>query len=121
MTSEPETLPPRSKGIRKVLGRIIVDTRPLKIPAFRRLWLSTVVTAVGTQLTAVAEVCRRLDGIPLALELAAARVHGLSVAQIGARLDHRSRHQGARRGRRPSSPAGARSRRRARSRGRRPC
>ncbi|RSD20276.1 MFS transporter [Amycolatopsis eburnea] len=40
--------------MRKVLGRIIVDTRPLKIPAFRRLWLSTVVTAVGTQLTAVA-------------------------------------------------------------------
>ncbi|WP_166641548.1 MFS transporter [Amycolatopsis sp. SID8362] len=46
-------MPPRS-GVRKVLGRIIVDTRPLKIPAFRRLWLSTVVTAVGTQLTAVA-------------------------------------------------------------------
>ncbi|WP_043776487.1 MFS transporter [Amycolatopsis rifamycinica] len=46
-------MPPRS-GFRKVLGRIIVDTRPLKIPAFRRLWLSTVVTAVGTQLTAVA-------------------------------------------------------------------
>ncbi|MGW3997556.1 MFS transporter [Amycolatopsis sp. NPDC004772] len=46
-------MPPRS-GIRKLLGRIIVDTRPLKIPAFRRLWLSTVVTAVGTQLTAVA-------------------------------------------------------------------
>ncbi|WP_199191176.1 MFS transporter [Amycolatopsis sp. CA-126428] len=46
-------MPPRS-GLRKVLGRIIVDTRPLKIPAFRRLWLSTVVTAVGTQLTAVA-------------------------------------------------------------------
>jgi MFS family permease len=54
VTSEPETLPSRSKGIRKLLGRIIVDTRPLKIPAFRRLWLSTVVTAVGTQLTAVA-------------------------------------------------------------------
>jgi MFS family permease len=46
-------LPPRS-GVRGLLGRIIVDTRPLKIPAFRRLWLSTVVTAVGTQLTAVA-------------------------------------------------------------------
>jgi MFS family permease len=46
-------LPPRS-GVRGVLSRIIVDTRPLKIPAFRRLWLSTVVTAVGTQLTAVA-------------------------------------------------------------------
>ncbi|MDT7800845.1 MAG: hypothetical protein QOI78_4278 [Actinomycetota bacterium] len=53
MSGEPGTLPPRT-GVRGLLGRIIVDTRPLKIPAFRRLWLSTVVTAVGTQLTAVA-------------------------------------------------------------------
>jgi non-specific serine/threonine protein kinase len=40
---------------------------------------------------AVAEVCRRLDGLPLAIELAAARVRTLSVEQIGARLDHRLR------------------------------
>ncbi|KOX22666.1 MFS transporter permease [Saccharothrix sp. NRRL B-16348] len=36
------------------MGKIAIDTRPLKIVAFRRLWLSTVVTAVGSQLTAVA-------------------------------------------------------------------
>jgi DNA-binding CsgD family transcriptional regulator/tetratricopeptide (TPR) repeat protein len=36
---------------------------------------------------AVAEVCRRLDGIPLAIELAAARAAALSVEQIAARLD----------------------------------
>ena len=35
----------------------------------------------------VAEICRRLDGIPLAIELAAARVRMLSVEQISARLD----------------------------------
>jgi predicted ATPase/DNA-binding SARP family transcriptional activator/DNA-binding CsgD family transcriptional regulator len=35
----------------------------------------------------VAEICRRLDGIPLALELAAARVRMLSVEQISERLD----------------------------------
>jgi predicted ATPase/DNA-binding CsgD family transcriptional regulator len=37
----------------------------------------------------VAEICRRLDGIPLAIELAAARVRTLSVAQIAERLDDR--------------------------------
>ncbi len=34
----------------------------------------------------IAEICRRLDGIPLALELAAVRVAHLSVAQLSARL-----------------------------------
>jgi predicted ATPase/DNA-binding SARP family transcriptional activator/DNA-binding CsgD family transcriptional regulator len=36
---------------------------------------------------AVAQVCRRLEGIPLAIELAAARMGVLSVEQIAARLD----------------------------------
>lgn len=36
---------------------------------------------------AVAQICQRLDGIPLALELAAARVKVLSVEQIAGRLD----------------------------------
>ncbi|MFL5735493.1 MAG: AfsR/SARP family transcriptional regulator [Chloroflexia bacterium] len=37
---------------------------------------------------AVAQICRRLDGIPLAIELAAARVRMLSAEQIVERLDH---------------------------------
>jgi predicted ATPase/DNA-binding CsgD family transcriptional regulator/tetratricopeptide (TPR) repeat protein len=37
----------------------------------------------------VAEICRRLDGMPLAIELAAARVRTLSVKQIAERLDDR--------------------------------
>jgi len=40
---------------------------------------------------AVSEICRRLDGIPLAIELAAARVKVLSVEEIRTRLDDRFR------------------------------
>lgn len=40
---------------------------------------------------ALAQVCHRLDGIPLALELAAARTRVLSVEQIAARLNDRFR------------------------------
>ena len=39
----------------------------------------------------VATLCRRLDGLPLALELAAARLRALSLEQITARLDDRLR------------------------------
>jgi non-specific serine/threonine protein kinase len=40
---------------------------------------------------AVGEVCRRLDGLPLAIELAAARARLLTAQQIAARLDDRFR------------------------------
>jgi non-specific serine/threonine protein kinase len=40
---------------------------------------------------AIASICRRLDGLPLALELAAARVRVLAPTQIAARLDDRFR------------------------------
>jgi len=38
---------------------------------------------------AIAEICVRLDGIPLALELAAARMRSLSIGDINARLNDR--------------------------------
>lgn len=40
---------------------------------------------------AVVQTCQRLDGLPLAIELAAARVKTLTVQQIAARLDDRFR------------------------------
>jgi predicted ATPase/class 3 adenylate cyclase len=45
----------------------------------------------GTNASAVAQVCRRLDGIPLAIELASARVGMLTPAELAGRLDQRFR------------------------------
>ncbi|MEU0202895.1 MULTISPECIES: MFS transporter [unclassified Streptomyces] len=47
---DPEAEAPKRRGWR----RWAMDTRPLRRPAYRRLWVSTIVTAVGSQLTAVA-------------------------------------------------------------------
>ena len=35
-------------------SRVAIDTRPLRIPAFRRLWVSTAIVATGSQFTVVA-------------------------------------------------------------------
>ncbi|WP_344295897.1 ATP-binding protein, partial [Streptomyces synnematoformans] len=48
-------------------------------------------TVDAANAAAVATVCRRLDGIPLALELAATRVRALGVHELAARLDDRFR------------------------------
>jgi predicted ATPase len=62
--------------------RLFVERAVAVTPAFR---LSEQNAA------AVARVCHRLDGIPLALELAAARLRVLTVAEIAERLDERFR------------------------------
>ncbi len=49
------------------------------------------VTVTDDMLPSLVQLCRRLDGIPLALELAAVRLKTLAVPQILARLDDRFR------------------------------
>ena len=60
--------------------RVFIDRAVMVRPTFK---------VTKTNALAVAQICRRLDGIPLAIELAAARVKGLSVEQIAERLDDR--------------------------------
>jgi predicted ATPase/DNA-binding CsgD family transcriptional regulator len=84
---------------------------PLSVPPARQEWSADGLTAyeavrlfveraqatehafvlTDTAAPAVAEICRRLDGMPLAIELAAARVGVLAPAEIAARLDDRFR------------------------------
>ncbi|MFF1324843.1 MULTISPECIES: MFS transporter [Streptomyces] len=53
-TEEQPATPEADSATRRGWRRWAMDTRPLRRPAFRRLWSSTIVTAVGSQLTAVA-------------------------------------------------------------------
>jgi predicted ATPase len=62
--------------------RLFADRAAAVEPAFT--------LTVGNAAT-VADLCRRLDGIPLAIELAAARLNVLSVEQISGRLNDRFR------------------------------
>lgn len=48
-------------------------------------------SVTGDNAASLADLCRQLDGIPLAVELAAARVRSMSVTQIATRLDDRFR------------------------------
>ncbi len=47
--------------------------------------------ADADEAAAVVEICRRLDGIPLAIELAASRMASMTAADVRDRLDHRFR------------------------------
>jgi len=62
--------------------QLFVDRARAAVPAFH---------VTERNAAALVQVCRRLDGIPLAIELAAARVKVLSVGEIVTRLDERFR------------------------------
>lgn len=53
-TEAPSDDPAPPAPARRGWRRWAMDTRPLRRPAYRRLWTSTIVTSVGSQLTAVA-------------------------------------------------------------------
>jgi predicted ATPase/class 3 adenylate cyclase/Tfp pilus assembly protein PilF len=63
----------------------------LRLFVERALFHQPTFVATNQNAAALAQVCLRLDGIPLAIELAAARVRSLAVEEINARLDNRFR------------------------------
>ncbi|HWM03323.1 MAG TPA: LuxR C-terminal-related transcriptional regulator, partial [Actinophytocola sp.] len=96
-----------SHGPLRVAGEVVYPVPPLEVPpaaedpaavldtAAARLFADRAAAASpGFRVDAgnardVATVCRRLDGLPLAIELAAARVRSFSPAELVARLDDR--------------------------------
>ncbi len=62
--------------------RLFIDRARMHRPAFE---------LTGDNAAQVAEICRRLDGIPLAIELAAARVRTMDLRDILTRLENRLR------------------------------
>jgi predicted ATPase len=90
-------------------GEVIWNLSPLEVPEARgsvsfaeierspavRLFVDRACAAQrsfvfgGDNVDAVAQICRRLDGIPLALELAAARLDELTPEELARRLDGR--------------------------------
>ncbi|MGY1712076.1 AfsR/SARP family transcriptional regulator [Geodermatophilus sp. SYSU D00758] len=90
-----------SRAVLDVGGEHVVPLAPLPVGALDddseavRLFLDRARAADRTlrpdarDLAAVREICRRLDGVPLALELAAARARALPLPEIAARLGDR--------------------------------
>lgn len=72
---DPVSILTQSEAARLFVGRALAV-----LPTFR---------LIERNAAAVAQVCQRLDGMPSAIELAAARVKTLSVEEIAARLDDR--------------------------------
>jgi non-specific serine/threonine protein kinase len=81
-TPDPGALPHLDTLISYEAVRLFVERAASNVPDF---------DLTGENAPAVAQVCQRLDGIPLAIELASARLRMLPVEQIAERLDDRFR------------------------------
>jgi predicted ATPase/class 3 adenylate cyclase len=75
---DPDHLPPLEELTASESVRLFVERAQLSLLGFR---------LTPENAGYVARVCQRLDGIPLAIELACARLGVLNVAQVAARLD----------------------------------
>jgi predicted ATPase/DNA-binding XRE family transcriptional regulator len=79
----------------RIDGEEVVRVGTLAVPPAVELFLDRARTVSGIQATtpedlaSVATICRRLDGLPLALELAAARTRSMSIGEIEGALDER--------------------------------
>jgi predicted ATPase/class 3 adenylate cyclase len=71
------------RGIESEAVALFVERARAVVPAFEM--------RAAEERASVVEVCQRLDGIPLAIELAAARVIAFTPAEIAAHLDERFR------------------------------
>lgn len=76
-TPDPEHLPPLGEAAAYEAMRLFAERAHSAQPGFR---------ITGSNVQAIAEIVTRLDGMPLAIELAAARVRLLAPEQIAARL-----------------------------------
>ena len=82
----PLSLPPPDAGMAAV-----ADSEAMSLFAQRAAAARSDFSLSPSNVAAVGEICRRLDGIPLAIELAAARVAALRPAEIAGLLDERFR------------------------------
>ena len=80
-----------------VPGEVLVPVGPLALPAAVELFADRAravrpgFTADGHTRPVIDDICGRLDGLPLAVELAAARLRSLTLATLAERLDDRFR------------------------------
>jgi predicted ATPase/class 3 adenylate cyclase len=78
-TPDPDQLPDLELFTTYEAVRLFAERARAAVPSFQ---------VEARNMPAIAQICRRLDGIPLALELAAPRLKMLTTAQLASRLDN---------------------------------